>query len=357
LKLHAVTTTRVTNVAAIATSLPVPHAADIGPAPIPAAALREVAAGAHGRSALDLRASLARGTTPIERGVVSSAAWDGVIDRLARQMRHGDAIRNEHVHYGGEAMTERLWARLDVRDDAHVLDVCSGQGGPARHLARANPRVALTCVELNAENVERAKRMNERDGLHHRIRTLQGSAHDVRAIADNSVDGILALDADAFAYVDKDALCAEMARVLKPGGHLVLQHWVLAPGAPRDLADAFDAFCTWGGDTPTGVNADSYAKAFTDAGFDVELTDASDRYAREQVRQIANLLHDRRDTLGADVPSEALLWQQFTEGRANGVLHSAIADLRNVDGLTWAIGLLEYAAQHGIGVELRATKR
>jgi ubiquinone/menaquinone biosynthesis C-methylase UbiE len=96
-----------------------------------------------------------------------------------------------------------------------VLDVCSGLGGPARHLAdRVGCRV--TGLDLNAGRVAAARRFAQRVGLADRVRFEQGDALAM-PFAPESFDVVMGQE--AWCHVPhKPRLIAECARVLRPGG-------------------------------------------------------------------------------------------------------------------------------------------
>jgi ubiquinone/menaquinone biosynthesis C-methylase UbiE len=297
--------------------------------------------------ALRAPAAAAAGVT----AALGTSVWATVIDGLARQMRAEGEERSDHVHYGGATATDKLFAALGIGDNAHILDLCSGEGGPARHLAEAHPALRITCIELDSGNVERASATNARRGLAHRITTHATSADTLLAVADNSIDGIIGLDPDAFAYADRARMCAELHRVAKPGAKLVLQHWALAPGSPRQLNREFDQFCTWGTTKPHGVNADAYVLALQAAGFDVRVNDVRARYANDQLHFVSNLLKDHGIELATDI--HAL----FARAQRTGVLPRELSELRANPHFDWPVGMLAFAATHGIGVEIHARKR
>lgn len=101
---------------------------------------------------------------------------------------------------------------------ARVLDLGSGYGGAARHLARTH---GCHVVGLNLSDVEnqRARRMNEEQGLGDRIEIVDGS---FEAIPHPPASFDVVWSQDAILHSgDRASVIAEVARVLKPGGRFV----------------------------------------------------------------------------------------------------------------------------------------
>jgi ubiquinone/menaquinone biosynthesis C-methylase UbiE len=120
-------------------------------------------------------------------------------------------------HYGGIDVVDALADRAGIQASHHVLDVCSGMGGPARWLAhRIGCRV--TGLDFTLSRVEAAQRLTRRVGLADRVDFRHGDA-TAMPFAANSFDVVISQE--AWLHVpDKPAVIAECARVLKPGGTL-----------------------------------------------------------------------------------------------------------------------------------------
>jgi ubiquinone/menaquinone biosynthesis C-methylase UbiE len=118
-------------------------------------------------------------------------------------------------HFGGLAAVDVLAEKAGVTSAAHVLDVCSGMGGPARYLAcRLGCRV--TGLDITRSRHEGAIRLTELVKLDHLVDFRLGNALDM-PFADAAFDVVIGQE--AFAHVpEKPRLIAECARVVKPGG-------------------------------------------------------------------------------------------------------------------------------------------
>jgi len=106
----------------------------------------------------------------------------------------------------------------ELKDKARVLDLGSGYGGTARHLAKT---FGCRVVGLNLSETEnnRHREMNREQGLDHLIEVVDGNFENV-PYEDNSFD--VAWSQDAFLHSpDRKKVLGEAARVIKPGGELI----------------------------------------------------------------------------------------------------------------------------------------
>ena len=119
----------------------------------------------------------------------------------------------------------------DLSSETRVLDLGAGYGGSMRYLAE---QFGCRCVALNLSEVEneRDRRMNADAGLDDRIDVIDG---DFTALdfEDGSFDRVWSQDAFLHSG-DRERVCAEAVRVLKPGGRLVFTDPMQADDAPVD---------------------------------------------------------------------------------------------------------------------------
>ena len=146
-------------------------------------------------------------------------------DRIAGMF---DAIagRYDALNHLLSAGLDRRWRRRAIRElrltsDDLVLDMCTGTGDLAIAAVRARPGAArVVGVDFAAAmlHVGREKLMRQRLGP--RVALVRGDATRIPA-ADQSVDAITI--AFGIRNVEEVAVaCAEMHRVLKPGGRLAI---------------------------------------------------------------------------------------------------------------------------------------
>jgi sarcosine/dimethylglycine N-methyltransferase len=154
-------------------------------------------------------------THPInEQQILHDLARDGIaLEGLTEEV-----LQNyDQDHFGGLDAVDVLAVKAGIDRSSHILDVCSGMGGPARYLeSRIGCRV--TGLDLTPSRHQSAIRLTELVGLQHRVDFRHGSALAM-PFADASFDVVIGQE--AFAHVpDKPRLIAECVRVVKPGGRI-----------------------------------------------------------------------------------------------------------------------------------------
>ena len=121
----------------------------------------------------------------------------------------------DEFHIGGRQASADFLGQLDLTPDAHVLDVGCGLGGGTRFTAsRYGSRV--TGIDLTPEFVETGQALSEWVGLGDRISLRVASALDL-PFDDGHFDAAYMMHV-GMNIADKTRLCAEVSRVLRPGG-------------------------------------------------------------------------------------------------------------------------------------------
>jgi len=158
-----------------------------------------------------------------------------------------------------------------LRPGETVLDLGSGAGFDAFLAAReVGPSGRVIGVDMTPEMLERARRNAESGGFHNvefragHIEALPVDNDSVDAIISNCVINLVP---------DKAAVYREVARVLRPGGRVVISDIVLDAPLPPVIADSVAAFT---GCVAGAALRDDYLRTIADAGLvDVEVV--SDR--------------------------------------------------------------------------------
>jgi ubiquinone/menaquinone biosynthesis C-methylase UbiE len=120
----------------------------------------------------------------------------------------------DEFHIGGRKATEELTSQLGMTAADHVLDVGSGLGGPARFLAH-HFKCQVSGVDLTPDYVETANRLCQWLGLDDRV-TLYQSTALAMPFQDSTFSKAYMLHV-GMNIEDKESLCLEIARVLRPG--------------------------------------------------------------------------------------------------------------------------------------------
>ncbi len=123
----------------------------------------------------------------------------------------------------GQAVTEAIVAEARVEPGNQVLDVASGTGEPAISIATllaGQGRVVAS--DLAAESLEIGRQRARERGLHN-IEFAVADAHQL-PFSDAEFDRVTSRLGIMF-FADLPRALAEMRRVLKPGGRIVLLTW------------------------------------------------------------------------------------------------------------------------------------
>jgi sarcosine/dimethylglycine N-methyltransferase len=191
-----------------------------------------------------------------EQQILHDLARDGIaLEGLTEETLK----RYDQDHFGGLEAVDVLAEKAGIRAGMHVLDVCSGMGGPARYLAsRLGCRV--TGLDITESRHQGAIRLTELVGLQHRVDFRLGSALEMPFDA-ASFDVVIGQE--AWAHVpDKPRLIAECARVVKRGGMIaftdIMRGEHLAPAAAERVQRAM-AFASF-------ESLDGYARLLEEQG-------------------------------------------------------------------------------------------
>ena len=123
----------------------------------------------------------------------------------------------------------RRWTEwLDIDERSHVLEVASGSGGPAIHIARLC-RSRVTGVDINPHGIAAAVQRAQAADLAERVSFQVVDAGVSLPFPDRSFDAILCVDS-ANHFPDRLLVLKEWRRVLKPGGSALFTDPVVITG-------------------------------------------------------------------------------------------------------------------------------
>ncbi|KDE55902.1 methyltransferase domain-containing protein [Methanoculleus sp. MH98A] len=201
-----------------------------------------------------------------------TAAYEGAVGVI------WEMLMGEQIHVGGERETDILAEVAGVNAGTRVLDVLSGLGGPARHLAHTYG-ATVTGLDATGRMVNEAVLRTERAGLHDRAIFRFGNALDMpfRSGIFDVVWG-----QDSWCYVtDKDRLIRECRRVAVPGGTIAFTDWIETGAMSDDERHSLNAFMLF----PYMETLPGYARLLRRHGFAVrKCEDLSEDFASHMRR-------------------------------------------------------------------------
>lgn len=216
----------------------------------------------------------------------------GLLDAINKAL--GTVIRDKRVapadlapvdefHNRGRDATLELAALAGFGRGERVIDVGSGLGGSARHLADEHG-CRVTGIDATREYVETARELARRVGLEDSVDFHHASALSL-PFDDASFDGAWTEHVQ-MNIADKTAFFSEIARVIKPGGRLAF-HEILA-GSNGELAFPVP----WAETAELSFLADEAGmrEAVAQAGFEIQvwrdMTEASLEWASSMAARI-----------------------------------------------------------------------
>lgn len=207
--------------------------------------------------------------------------------------RVSEDILQEHDqdHFGGVEANDILAAQAGIEHSHHVLDVCSGMGGPARYFAqRIGCRV--TGLDLTRSRYDSAIRLTRLARLAHLVDFRLGDALHM-PFDDGSFDVVIGQE--AWCHVpDKPRLIAECARVVKHGGTIaftdILRRDALQPAEMQRMQQGMPF--------PTLETLDGYSDLLTQNRCAViHRDDLSEHWAQILVQRLAMYRSLEADTV------------------------------------------------------------
>lgn len=118
-----------------------------------------------------------------------------------------------------ERMTDLVLARLGVGQGSRVLDVGCGDGRPAVRLARTSG-ARVVAIDVDREALRDGAEHAAAQGVAEMVRFRHLDALDL-PFADAAFDAVLALEVTP--HLDVEAFYRSIARILRPGGRLVVE--------------------------------------------------------------------------------------------------------------------------------------
>lgn len=192
---------------------------------------------------------------------------------------------------GGSDEIDRYLTGVDLRG-LSVLDIGCGLGGIDIHLIKQHQAARVTGIDIEQWLIDRCVALARQHGVDDRAEFICVDPGPL-PFADASFEAVTSKDS-IIHIADKQALAADVYRVLEPGGWFAASDWLAGyEGEPSAEMQAY----LEAEDLDFGLaSADSYRQALQAAGFvDIDIVDRNDWYrqqARLEREQLGGALYD-----------------------------------------------------------------
>jgi ubiquinone/menaquinone biosynthesis C-methylase UbiE len=181
-------------------------------------------------------------------------------------------------HLGGLASTLTLISACKINDQQHVLEVGCGVGASAVYIA-SEVGCNVTGVDVSERMIQRARERARDNKLEHLAQFRTAEMHEL-PFSDETFDVVYCESVLAFSH-DKAKAIAEMARVLRPGGHIGINEsvWLHEPTEEWIAWFAQDAAAN-----ASTLSAEAYRQLFEAAGFNVVFEEVHSLNIKDEAR-------------------------------------------------------------------------
>jgi phosphoethanolamine N-methyltransferase len=178
---------------------------------------------------------------------------------------------------GGPEEVERVLAGVNV-EGRRVLDLGCGSGGITLFIARHFNPSQIVGFDVELPVIEQARQRAAKAGLAGQVEFTQGPPGRL-PFADGSFD--VAFSKDAMVHIpDKEAIFAEIFRVLKPGGVFAASDWLI--GHDGEPSPDMKAYIAAEGLSFGMASPQRYAEAMRKAGFAAIRTESRNAWYRDE---------------------------------------------------------------------------
>ncbi|HXA04013.1 MAG TPA: class I SAM-dependent methyltransferase [Bryobacteraceae bacterium] len=158
------------------------------------------------------------------RDILKTPAKNWLLNKIWRDAYEDDYPEDaDPFGFATVSDLESISAELHLKKYSRLLDVGCGRGGPGLWVARKTHSL-LTGLDILAEAIEQANSLKVRMGMADAATFGIGSFADT-GLPSCSQQAVMSVDA-FWMVLDKTAALREMARIIEPGGSLVMTTWV-----------------------------------------------------------------------------------------------------------------------------------
>jgi arsenite methyltransferase len=216
----------------------------------------------------------------------SGAPRPDVVKSCCATLYASDWVRllvGDSLHPGGLGLTDHLAKVIGLRRGDRVLDVASGRGISAIHLAKT-VGCSVVGVDYSPPNVASARRAASEQGVANRVHFLAGDAERL-PVEDHAFDAVIA-ECAFCTFPDKPAAAAQFARALRPGGRLGFVDLLRSGPLPEELG----SLAAWVACIGDARPLEEYVALLEDAGLRIDQVERHDRALAELVEMVRTRL-------------------------------------------------------------------
>jgi SAM-dependent methyltransferase len=185
-----------------------------------------------------------------------------------------ELVMGEQVHIGGFQSSMDLAKRAGIGAGMHGIDLCCCTGAGMRFLVKFCGVESMRGVDATTKVVARGLQRCQALGLDKQIGFTLANVC-ASGLSAGSADFVWGEDAWCY-VVDKPALIAEAARLVKPGGRVAFTDWIEGPaGLSEPEAERFLAFMKF----PNIQDLKGYQDLLTANGCQVRVAEDTGRFA------------------------------------------------------------------------------
>jgi len=216
----------------------------------------------------------------------STMPGDTVVKTCCAAVYESDWARlllGESFHPGGLELTGHLGTLLNLGPASYVLDVASGQGSSAIHLAQRFGCTVLG-IEYGSQAIQQATERAAAGGVAHLVSFRQGDAEHL-PLPGGTFDAVIC-ECAFCTFPNKARAASELWRVLKPGGQVGLSDVTRTGDVPKDL----QGLLAWIACIADAQSIQDYKRYLTTAGLTINLVEPHND-------TLAKIAHDIRGKL------------------------------------------------------------
>ncbi len=193
-------------------------------------------------------------------------------NRLAYRLFHnssgylhmGISERAEYDERDLEVAVEEISQTIKKNNYSTILELGSGRGANSFYIAKRNPDVKITAVDLSINPLIKYKNLSN-------VKFIKGDFHDLGFISDQSLDLVFGIETFCHSN-DKKKLFSEIHRILKPGGRLyVLDGYRTEPIYKNNIIEKSAVLVEYGMAVSKFETLDNFETEVLNSGFSMEV--------------------------------------------------------------------------------------